>query len=303
MVLKGCFTAIVTPFKETSEKAEINWEAFKNIIEFQDKNNIAGIVACGTTGESATLSHDEHIKVIEFVMEHAKSLVIAGTGSNATWEAIELTKRAKDAGAEYSLQVCPYYNKPNQEGLYKHFSRIAEKCDINIIIYDVPSRTGGRGIEPETTAKLAEEYANIVAIKEASGKLEKWDMLREFCPKDFVILSGNDNDTYELMSRYNAKGVISVASNLIPYEVASFVELGLKGEFDKMEEEDKKLSEIFEAIFIDTNPIPIKELMNLAGLNAGGFRLPLCETSEDNRERLKEIIDKLKKNKMGVFRE
>jgi len=292
MTLKGCFTAIITPFKGTSESAPIDWEAYKELIEFQDKNGIAGIAACGTTGESATLSHEEHIKVIEFTLEHSKGTVLAGTGSNCTWEAVELTQKAKDCGAEYSLQVCPYYNKPNQEGLFRHFSAIAEKCDLDIILYNVPSRTA-KEIAPETTATLAKEHANIVGIKEAGGSKEAWKKLKELCPKDFVILSGNDGDTYELMKNYGAHGVVSVASNLIPREVSSFVELGLRGNFGEMEKENAKLSEIFKAIFVDTNPIPVKELMNLAGLNAGGFRLPLCEASKENRAYLREVLNRL----------
>lgn len=292
MSLKGCFTAIVTPFKGTSENSPLDWEAYRELLAFQDRNKISGIVPCGTTGESATLSHEEHIKVIEFTLEHSKGMVLAGTGSNCTWEAVELTQKAKDCGAEFSLQVCPYYNKPNQEGIFRHFSAIAQKCDLDIILYNVPGRTA-KEIAPETTARLAREHANIIGIKEAGGNKEDWKKLKELCPKDFVILSGNDGDTCELMKNYNARGVVSVASNLIPMEISGFVVLGLSGKFGEMEKENAKLGEIFKAIFVDTNPIPVKELMNLAGLKAGGFRLPLCETSEKNRAYLREVLNRL----------
>ena len=291
-MFKGCFTAIVTPFKGTGVKSEVDYEAYRELIEFQDQNKIDGIVACGTTGESPVLSHEEHNKVIEFTMEHAKSIVIAGTGSNCTWEALEMTKHAFDVGAHATLQVVPYYNKPNQEGLYRHFATIAEKVDMPIILYNIPARSCV-SLAPETMAKLKEEFSNIIGVKEASGNVEVWKKIRELCGKDFLILSGNDSDTYTLMKDFNAKGVISVASNIIPKRMHDFVELGLKGEFEKMKAEHEALKELFEVLFIDTNPIPVKEAMNMLGLRAGGFRYPLVETSEEKREKIKNVLKNL----------
>ena len=289
MKFEGCFTAIVTPFKGSGVKPEVDWEAYIELVKFQDENKIHGIVACGTTGESPVLSHEEHEKVIEVTVENAKSIVIAGTGSNSTWEAIELTKAAEDVGAHASLQVCPYYNKPNQEGLFKHFSAIAESVDFPIILYNIPGRTA-REIAPATMAKLKEEHSNIVGVKEATGKEEVWQKIREACGKDFLILSGNDGDTFKLMRDYDAKGVISVASNIIPKRMVDFVNLGLSKKFGEMEKENEKLAKLFDVLFIDVNPIPIKEAMNLAGLKAGGYRLPLCEISEDKKKKLVEVL-------------
>lgn len=292
MVFRGCFTAIVTPFKGSGVRSPIDWESFKSIIEFQDDNGVAGIVACGSTGESATLSMDEHNEVIDFVVNTSSGQTIGGTGSNSTWEAVEMTRHAQDAGASASLQVCPYYNKPNQEGLFQHFSKVAEAVDIPIIIYNVPSRTA-REIAPSTMARLAKEHSNIVVVKEASGKPEVWKSIKDLCPENFAILSGNDEDTLALMRDYAATGVISVASNILPKEISDFVSLGLDGKFQEMQAEQKRLSEVFNVIFVDTNPIPIKHVMNWKGLSAGGYRLPLCETSDENKRKIEEVFSKL----------
>jgi len=292
MELSGCFTAIITPFEGSGVKAPVDWESFKSIIELQDESGVAGIVACGSTGESATLSIEEHNKVIEFVVESTKGITIGGTGSNSTWEAIEMTRHAQDVGAAASLQVCPYYNKPNQEGLYQHFSSIAESVDIPLLLYNVPSRTVTR-IEPGTMARLAEEHSNIVGVKEASGSAEVWRGIRELCPRDFLILSGNDSDTLALMQGHDARGVISVASNLLPKEVSHLVALGLEKRFEEMAREHERLSELFSILFIDTNPIPVKHAMNWLGMKAGGYRLPLCETTAENKRRIEEAVSKL----------
>ncbi len=292
MVFRGCFTAIVTPFKGSGVRSPVDWESFKSIIEFQDENGIAGVVACGSTGESATLSMKEHNEVIDFVVNNSSGQTIGGTGSNSTWEAVEMTRHAQDAGASASLQVCPYYNKPNQEGLYRHFSKVAEAVDIPIILYNVPSRTA-REIEPSTMARLTKEHSNIVGVKEASGKPEVWKSIKELCPNDFIILSGNDEDTLPLMRDFSAAGVISVASNILPKELSDLVGLGLDGKFQEMEEAHKQLSDVFDIIFVDTNPIPIKHIMNWKGLSAGGYRLPLCETSDENKRKIEEIFSKL----------
>jgi 4-hydroxy-tetrahydrodipicolinate synthase len=202
MDYSGCFTAIVTPFKGGGVTVPVDWESFKSVLEFQDENGVAGIVACGSTGESATLSLDEHNRVIEYVVKHSRGKVIGGTGSNSTWEAVEMTRHAQDVGASASLQVTPYYNKPNQEGLFQHFTKIAGSVDIPIILYNVPSRTVTK-IEPSTMMRLAEECSNIIGVKEASGSRSVWTEIRESCPRGFIILSGNDEDTFVLsISRF-----------------------------------------------------------------------------------------------------
>ncbi len=292
MEFDGCFTAIVTPFKGSGVKTPVDWESFRSIIEFQDENGVAGIVACGSTGESATLSMGEHNDVIDFVVKHSKGKTIAGTGSNSTWEAVEMTRHAEDAGAAASLQVCPYYNKPGQEGLFQHFSKVAEAVDIPIFLYNVPGRTV-ISIEPSTMARLAKEYSNIVGVKEASGSREVWRGIREECPKNFIILSGNDSDTYSLMKDFSARGVVSVASNILPREVSRFVGLGLEGRFDEMEAEHERLSDAFSVLFVDANPIPVKHVMNWRGLGAGGYRLPLCDTTPQNKKQIEGVFSKI----------
>lgn len=289
MKFEGCFTAIVTPFQGTGLKTPVDWEAYEGMLRFQDANGIAGIVACGTTGESPTLSHVEHCQVIEKTVEIAKSVTIAGTGSNSTWEAVEMTKDAFDVGAHATLQVCPYYNKPSQEGLFRHFGAIAEAVDLPMILYNIPGRSS-KEIAPSTMARLAEEYSNVIGVKEATGEPEVWREIRGKCGRDFLILSGNDSDTYQLMKDYNARGVVSVASNFAPKELAAFTRLGLEGRFREMGAEHKRLEELFDVIFIDTNPIPVKEVMNYLGMKAGGFRLPMCEISPENKVRLLETI-------------
>ena len=298
MKFEGCFTAIITPFHGTGLKTPVDWEAYEEILRFQNENGIAGIVACGTTGESPTLSHVEHCQVIEKTLDGSKALVISGTGSNATWEAVEMTKDAAEAGAHASLQVCPYYNKPSQDGLFRHFGAIAEAVDIPNILYNIPGRSS-REIAPRTMARLMEEYSNVIGVKEATGNPEVWRAIRESCGKDFLILSGNDSDTYQLMKEYGAKGVVSVASNVAPREMVAFTRLGLKGRFPEMETENNRLKELLDILFIDTNPIPVKEAMNYLGLKAGGYRLPMCETSPENRNKLIEVLGKYGLGKGG----
>ncbi len=289
-MFRGCFTAIVTPFRGTGIKAPVDWDAYKRLLGLQKEGGIDGIVACGTTGESPTLSHEEHNKVVEATVKNFDGVTIAGTGSNSTWEAVELTKHAEDIGSDATLQVCPYYNKPNQEGLYRHFAAVAEAVDMPVILYNIPGRTA-REIAPGTMARLSEEFSNVIGVKEASGKTEVWKEIREKCGKDFLILSGNDGDTLPLMRDHGALGVISVASNAIPKRMAEFVKLGLKKKFNDMEAEEKKLSPFFDALFIDTNPIPVKEAMKIMGIEAGGYRLPLCELDNEKKSRLKAVME------------
>jgi 4-hydroxy-tetrahydrodipicolinate synthase len=292
MILEGCFTAIVTPFVGTGTRVPVDWKGYARLVEFQNENGIDGIVACGTTGESPTLSHSEHNKVIEKTVEGSSCIVIAGTGSNSTWEAIEMTEHAADVGADASLQVTPYYNKPSQEGLYNHFGAIAGAVDLPMILYNVPGRTS-KEIEPETMARLADEYSNIVAVKEASGSEEVWQGIRKACKKDFQIISGNDADTLPLMRRYGGTGVISVASNVIPRRMTDFVKLGIGNDFIEMEAEQNALREFFDVLFIDTNPVPVKDAMNVLGLPAGGYRYPLCETAKENKKMIYEVLSNL----------
>jgi 4-hydroxy-tetrahydrodipicolinate synthase len=292
MIFEGCFTAIVTPFTGTGARTPLDWRGYKKLVEFQNENGIDGIVACGTTGESPTLSHKEHNKVIERTVEGSSCVVIAGTGSNSTWEAIEMTEHAADVGADASLQVTPYYNKPSQEGLFRHFGAIAEAVDLPMILYNVPGRTS-KEIAPETMARLAEEYSNVVAVKEASGSEEVWKEIREACDNNFQIISGNDADTLPLMKRYKGTGLISVASNVIPKRMTEFVKHGLNKDFVDMEAEHNALNEFFDVLFVDTNPIPVKEALNILGLPGGGYRYPLCETSEENKKRISDVLENL----------
>ena len=292
MIFEGCFTAIVTPFTGTGTRVPVDWRGYKKLVEFQNDNGIDGIVACGTTGESPTLSHKEHNKVIERTIEDSSCIVIAGTGSNSTWEAIEMTEHAADVGADASLQVTPYYNKPSQEGLFKHFGAIAEAVDLPMILYNVPGRTS-KEIAPETMARLSKEYSNIVAVKEATGIEESWIGIREACGSDFQIISGNDADTFPLMKKYKGNGVISVASNVIPKRVTEFVKLGLGKDFIGMEAEHNALNEFFDVLFIDTNPVPVKEALNKIGLPGGGYRFPLCETTAENKQKIFNVMETL----------
>ena len=291
-MFEGCHTAIITPFKGTGIKTPVDWAAYREILESQNRGGVDGIVACGTTGESPTLSHREHNRVIDVTVEETKGLVMAGTGSNCTWEAIELTEHAEDVGVDASLQVCPYYNRPNQEGLYRHFGAVAEATDLPIIIYNIPSRSG-REIAPATMARLREEYSNVVGVKEASGSEKVWGEIRERCGKDFLILSGNDSETLAMMRGHGAKGVISVASNIVPREIVEFTRLGLDGRFSEMEARQSELEELFRILFIDPNHMPVKAAMVMMGLRAGGYRLPMCEMGEENKARLRAVLESL----------
>jgi 4-hydroxy-tetrahydrodipicolinate synthase len=287
MELRGCFTALVTPFKGSGVNPPFDEQGFRALLRAQAP--VAGIVPCGTTGESPVLSKEEHERIVEIAVEEFSGTVIAGTGGNCTRKAIESSEHAQNAGAHALLQVCPYYNKPNQEGLFKHFGAVAEAVDLPIILYNVPGRTS-REIAPETMARLEKEYSNIVGVKEATGKPEVWKKIRELCSKDFVLLSGNDQDTLKMMQEFGGAGVISVASNVIPARMQKFVEMGLEKDFSGMKKEHEKLLNFFDTLFIDTNPIMVKEAMNLLEMPAGGFRLPLCETSDANRQKMKEVI-------------
>ncbi len=286
-MFEGALTAMVTPF---DEEGRVDEEGLRKNVEFQIRSGIHGLVPVGTTGECSTLSYDEHIRVVEIVVEAAggRVPVLAGTGSNSTWEAIMLTKRAKEAGADGALVVVPYYNRPSQAGLYAHFRKIAEEVDIPIVIYNIPSRTGVN-ILPETVAKLA-RLKNIVGIKEASGDMEQVRRIIEMVDrKDFIVTSGNDSDTLEII-RLGGVGVISVASNIVPDRVVGLVEAARRGDWERAERIHSELLPLFKALFIETNPVPVKTAMRWMGMPAGGVRLPLVEMEPENQRRLRQVM-------------
>lgn len=281
----GCATAIITPFKKNGE---IDEEGLRELVAFQEEQGIDSIVPCGTTGESATLTHEEHVRVVQIVVDHVKKAkVIAGAGSNATHEAIHLSRAAKDLGADGILSISPYYNKPTQKGIFEHYEKIARAVDLPIIIYNVPSRTGSN-IELSTVLKLA-EIPNIVGIKEASGNIVHVMNILNQAPKGFVVLSGDDVLTYPMMT-LGAKGVVSVASNVVPSMVKSMVDHLLSGNWEEARKLHFKLLPLFKNLFIETNPIPVKTSLRLMGKPAGPFRLPLCEMSQSNLEILRNTL-------------
>lgn len=288
----GVYTALITPF---NKDGSIDYGALKDLVEFQIQEGITGLVPVGTTGESPTVSHEENLKIIEEVVKQAAGRVpvIAGTGSNCTQEAIDMTKKAKDLGADASLQVAPYYNKPNQEGFYQHFSTIADNCQLPIVVYNIPGRTG-KNIETQTILKLA-KHPQIVAVKEASGDINQIMDIIANAPKDFTILSGDDNITYPFIA-LGGHGVISVASNLIPGTMARFVAAALKGDTETARKEHYRLLPLFKTMFIDTNPIPVKYAMTLLkNLKIEEtYRLPLCPMSKEKKQTLKNTLKELK---------
>ncbi len=285
-MFKGSIVAIVTPFHNEG----VDEEKLRELIDFQIKNGTSGIVPCGTTGESATLNFDEHEKVIEVVIDQVNKRVpvIAGTGSNSTEEAIKLTQQAACAGADASLQVSPYYNRPTQRGLYEHFKAIAQSVKIPIILYNIAGRTGVN-IEPETIAKLAHDCKNIVAVKEASGSLDQMSRIRQLCPKEFILMSGDDSLTLPVLS-IGGTGIISVVANIVPGDVANLVDAFARGDLKEAQALHFKLLPLIKAVFLETNPIPIKTAMGLLGMCAPDLRLPMCSMSADNLEKLKKAL-------------
>lgn len=285
-MFKGSIVAIVTPFKNN----KIDEKKLRDLIDFQIKNGTSGIVPCGTTGESATLNFDEHESVIQITIDQVKKRipVIAGTGSNSTEEAIMLTKQAAGAGADASLQVSPYYNRPTQKGLYEHFKAIAQSVNIPIVLYNIAGRTGVN-IEPETIAKLAQDCKNIVAVKEASGSLDQMSRIKALCPKSFRLLSGDDGLTLPVLS-IGGTGIISVVANIVPKDVADLVSAFERGDITGARELHYKLLPLIKAVFLETNPIPIKTAMGLLGMCEPDLRLPMCSMSEANLEKLKKAL-------------
>ena len=282
-MFRGSVVAIVTPFKN----GQVDIAKYKELIEFQIKNGTQGIVPCGTTGESPTLTHDEHNLVVETCVAtvNKRVPVIAGTGSNATAEAVALTQHAEKAGADAALVVTPYYNKPTQKGLYLHFKAVAESVNIPIILYNIEGRTA-RNIETHTVARLARDCKNIVGVKEASGSLQQVKDVRRACGEKFIIFSGDDALTLPVME-IGGVGVISVVANIIPKDVAAMVRFFNAGNKAKASEINDKMVPLIKAIFIETNPIPVKKAMELLGMCSSEMRLPLCEMDEANIEKLK----------------
>jgi len=283
-MFKGSLVAMITPFKENGK---IDENGIKELVEFHIKNGTDGIVPCGTTGESPTLSHEEHKKVVELTIKAAAGRipVIAGTGSNSTWEALDLTSHAKENGADGALVVVPYYNKPTQKGLYMHYKKLAEEIDIPIIVYNVPSRTGVNML-PETLAELA-ELKNIVAVKEASGNLDQMTQIVELCGDKITLLSGDDKLLLPVLS-IGGKGVISVVANIIPRDVSDMVREFEERNYQKAKEIFlSKVYPLSNAMFYETNPIPVKTSVRLMGMPSGELRLPLSPMSESNLTKLK----------------
>lgn len=290
--IKGVYPALITPFTKSDEVDE---EGLRRLVEFMIEGGVAGIVPCGTTGESATLSHDEHTKVIDVVVDCSTVPVIAGTGSNNTQEAVEFTKYAEDAGAAGSLLITPYYNKPNVKGLKEHFARIGDAVDIPLILYNIPSRTG-QNISAATQIELAAEVENLKGVKEASGDLKQVGTIIQMAKEqdlDFTVVAGDDFLTLPIMS-LGGKGVISVVANIAPKETSEMVGAMVKGDMEKAREINIKLYPLFEAMFLETNPIPVKKAAELMGLVAAGdVRLPLGALSEGNEGKLRKVLGRL----------
>jgi len=285
-MFEGVIPAMVTPFKEDFS---VDFEGIAKNLDYLERY-VNALVPAGTTGEAATLSYEEHVEVVKYVAETSKLPVIGGAGSNSTKEAVWLAKEVEKAGAEAAMLVTPYYNKPNQEGLYQHYKTVASEVSIPIIVYNVPSRTG-INTTPELIRKLA-GIDNIVGIKEASGNLKQISEIIRTTPEDFILLSGDDFLTLPILC-LGGKGVISVAANVAPHLMKEMYEAFVGGELKKATEIHHKLTPLFDVLFIDTNPIPVKRAMDLMGLAAGKPRLPLVELSEEKTERVKAVLKEL----------
>ncbi len=287
-MFSGTFTAIVTPFKD----GKVDEAALKNLIKFGIDAGINGFLPCGTTGESPTLSHEEHNRVVEITVKEVAGQVkvMAGTGSNSTEEAIALTKHAKSVGADAALLVAPYYNKPTQEGLYRHYKTVAQEADLPIIVYNIQGRTSVN-IETATVVRLSKE-PNVVGVKEASGSiLQMSEVIRQCGGADFDVLSGDDQMTFPLMA-LGGKGVVSVVTNIVPDRMTALVNAMNKGNIEEARKIHFEIYELCQAMFIETNPIPIKAALAMMGKIQPEYRLPLCEMSEANNVKLRSILNK-----------
>ena len=287
-MFEGAMPALITPFTKDDR---VDREGLRKNIEFAEAGGVSGIVPCGTTGESATLSAAEHEEVIDIAVDCANVPVLAGTGSNNTGEALQFTKHAADAGVDGALLISPYYNKPNPAGLVAHFKTIAEAVDIPIVLYNVPSRTG-QDMPVEVITELA-KVENIVGIKEASGSLAKASLILEnTVDEDFIVLSGDDGLTLPIMS-VGGSGVISVAANIVPDKMSGMVNAALKGDYETARKFHYEVAALIRALFLETNPIPVKKAAELAGLASGQVRLPLAPLADSNSEKLAEELRKL----------
>jgi 4-hydroxy-tetrahydrodipicolinate synthase len=284
--IQGSIVAMVTPFRN----GKIDEPKVKELVDFHVKHGTDAIIPCGTTGESPTLSHDEHKHMVELVVAAAAGRlpIIAGTGSNSTAEAIDLTRHAERAGAKGALVVNPYYNKPTQEGLYRHFRAVAEATALPILVYNIQSRTAVN-VETPTMARLARDCANIVGVKEASGSLDQMSQVILACGADFSVLSGDDNITLPLLA-IGGRGVVSVIANIVPRETSEMVHAALDGDFKRARELHYKLFPLARAAFLETNPIPIKEAMAMAGMIEPELRLPMCRMADGNRDKLRDVL-------------
>jgi len=283
---QGSFVALVTPFRN----GKLDEAKVRELVELHASHGTDGIVPCGTTGESPTLSHDEHKRVVEVVIEAARGRlkVVAGTGSNSTAEAIDLTRHAERVGAAGALIVNPYYNKPTQDGLYRHFRAVAEAVAIPILVYNIQSRTAVN-VETATLERLVRDVRNVAGVKEASGSLDQMSQVIAACGPDFSVLSGDDNLTLPLLA-IGGHGVVSVIANILPRETAEMVHAALEGDWKRARDLHYRLFPLARAAFLETNPIPIKEAMAMAGMLEPEFRLPMCRMSDANRERLRAIL-------------
>ena len=282
-MFRGSMVAMVTPFSG----GEVDYATLEQLIDFQIENGTDAIVPCGTTGESPTLTHEEHDRVVEFTVEKVdkRVKVIAGAGSNCTREALRLTRHAQDVGADGALVITPYYNKPTQSGLIEHFGKLARETDIPLVLYNVPGRTGVK-LEPETIAELA-ALDNIVAVKEACGSVDQVNKILNLC--DITVISGDDSLTLPMMA-VGGRGVISVAANIVPGAVSKMVHSALDGKWDDARKAHYELYSLFDMMFVETNPIPVKTALAMMGNLREEFRLPLCGLSPVHRVELEELL-------------
>jgi 4-hydroxy-tetrahydrodipicolinate synthase len=285
-MFRGVFTALVTPFNKDQS---IDEGALRALVEFQIEKGVSGLVPVGTTGESPTVTHDENIRIIEIVINQAAGRVpvCAGTGSNSTKEAVDMSQRAREIGAAATLQVAPYYNKPNQEGLYRHFSTIADSVDLPQIVYNIPGRTG-KNIETETVLRLA-QHPNIQALKEASGSIPQMIDVLANKPDSLAVLSGDDNLALPLILM-GGSGVVSVASNLAPAAIVGMVNSAIEGHLEQARAAHYRLLPLFKAMFVDTNPIPVKYALHLMARVQHVYRLPLCPLAEADKRKVEEVV-------------
>jgi 4-hydroxy-tetrahydrodipicolinate synthase len=288
-MFNGALSAIVTPFRD----GEVDERALRDHIEWQIQSGVDGIVPCGSTGESATLTHDEHERVIKITIEQTRRRVpvVAGTGSNSTAEAIRLTASAREMGADGALMISPYYNKPTQDGIFRHYKMVATAVDLPILVYNIPGRTGSN-IAPETFARLC-EVRNIVGIKEASGSMDQITDIRRLCGDRLTILSGDDSLVVPIMA-LGGKGVIATISNVMPREMHDLAAAGLAGDFARARDIHYKMMPLMRTLFIETNPIPVKQALAFMGRCANELRMPLCPMSAPAADRLRAAMKELK---------